>query len=384
MSYGVTLPLLPQLLSARGISGAAEVARHTGWLTSLYTLALIASAPVWGKIADRRSARRILAVTLMASAVAIAVLPFLQTLTALYVARAAAGVVSAGVLPVVLAAVANGTDPELRPLRFGWVSSATALGFLLGPLVGEGAARAPWVSASLPWLAPVAVAALNAACAGAVCGIRTADARAGNRPHGALRVSRELCLAWAASAVTVMTVTVVEVGVTLLTRESAWPASRSLSLYFGVCSAVMIIVQLWVYPQAQRLWSALRIEETALVALAVGVGSLAWPAPWVPVPSFIMTAAGIGVLIPAMAVRVAAAAPAGCSGIALGWQAAFANLGQAVGAGLTGQLYAAEIAAPFLAATVIVIVFAVGYGGATVTTNTATQPVRSRYGKPRS
>lgn len=40
MSYGVTLPLLPQLLPRLSIISPDEVGRHTGWVTGVYTLAL--------------------------------------------------------------------------------------------------------------------------------------------------------------------------------------------------------------------------------------------------------------------------------------------------------------------------------------------------------
>lgn len=65
--------------------------------------------------------------------------------------------------------------------------------------------------------------------------------------------------------------------------------------------------------------------------------------------AFVLAAAGIGVLIPSMAVRISSAAGAR-QGWAMGRQAAAANLGQAVGAAATGSLFALAPPLPFLIA----------------------------------
>lgn len=362
MSYGVTLPLLPELLAGAGIVEPAAVARHTGWLTSLYTVALIAVAPAWGRAADRGHGRALAAAALLLTAATVAMLPFAASLTALYAARAAAGLASAGVLPIVLSAVAIGSEAEDRPMRFGWISSATALGFLLGPLSGEFATRAAGISFSTYRLAPLAAAAFAAACALAVSVVHLPVNREQRGRESPMYAGRKLVLPWIATAAAALVVTVIEVGITLLAREALWPASRSVAVYFVICSVVMVLVQLGVYPRAQKTWGALRIEEIALFTMALGVGSLAKPSSWIPVASFVLVAFGIGVMIPSMAVRIAAVAPTGHAGRALALQASFANLGQAVGAAATGWLYTLDIAAPFMVTSIAVIVFAIAYG----------------------
>ena len=66
VGYGVVLPLLPylieRLLGAGG--GAAQVSRHTGLLTGVYTLALFLFAPLWGRVSDRLGRGSILLVGL--------------------------------------------------------------------------------------------------------------------------------------------------------------------------------------------------------------------------------------------------------------------------------------------------------------------------------
>lgn len=73
-----------------------------------------------------------------------------------------------------------------------------------------------------------------------------------------------------------------------------------------------------------------RLVTAAMTGMAHGLALLARPlAPWMPVTGLIFGAAGIGVLIPALAVRISS--PAGPrQGWALGRQSSAASLGQAI------------------------------------------------------
>ena len=139
MSYGVTLPLLPELVHRVQVGGVDAAARHTGWLTGVYTAALFACAPVWGAVSDFLDRRWIIALGLAGSAAALLLLGTADSLAGFYLARIAAGLVAAAVMPAVLAYVAETTAPERRQRRFAWMASATALGFLLGPVAGSAA-----------------------------------------------------------------------------------------------------------------------------------------------------------------------------------------------------------------------------------------------------
>jgi MFS family permease len=59
VGFGVVLPLLPYLIERLLGAGAeaAQVSRHTGLLTAVYTLSLFLFAPMWGRLSDRRGTR---------------------------------------------------------------------------------------------------------------------------------------------------------------------------------------------------------------------------------------------------------------------------------------------------------------------------------------
>jgi MFS family permease len=365
MAYGVTLPLLPELVGRIAPDTAAQVARHTGWMTGAYTLTLFLFAPVWGELSDRIDRRAVIAVGLVGSGLALWGLDRAGSLAALYVARGAAGALAAAVLPAVLAYVVDVSMPGRRQKRFAWISSATALGFLLGPLVGNalsgmaGGASSMRAGSAMPDSPFVLVGAVCLLSAVLALGLprteRSLKQSQARLPDGAEpRIRRSLLL----TAAVVFGITIAEVGLTLLSQDSPVVNVREVAGIFALCSVVMVGVQMGAYPWLERWLGERRLVVVAFGALGAGLALLAWPvARWMPFAAFVLAAAGIGVLIPALAVRISTDAGAR-QGWAMGRQAAAANFGQAAGAAITGVLYAAAAPAPFLMA-----VFALTAGG---------------------
>ena len=353
MAYGVTLPLLPGLVERAGGDSAAGVESHTGWITGVYTLALFLFAPLWGALADRIDRRWVLAAGLAGSSVALWILTMPLSMRGLYGIRAVAGLTSAAVLPAVFAYVVTASAPSRLQRRFAWIASATALGFLVGPALGDGlagpipAARGNAAFTSLP-LDVVAIVGLLAAVGalGLPPSHAMVPAPGSARPSDERRIVRSLLL----TAVVVLGITVAEVGVTLAARRAPAAGAMPVSVYFALCSAVMIAVQFWALPRLERRMGEPRLVAAALGVLSAGVGLLAasnWG--FVTATAFVLAATGIGVLIPSLAVRISSAAGAR-QGWAMGRQAAAANLGQAIGAAATGSLFALSPPLPFLVA----------------------------------
>ena len=82
VGFGVVLPLLPDLIGRLlgAAVAAAQVSRHTGLLTAVYTLALFLFAPLWGRLSDRRGPRGVLLVGLIGFSVTMLVLSFAEGL----------------------------------------------------------------------------------------------------------------------------------------------------------------------------------------------------------------------------------------------------------------------------------------------------------------
>ncbi len=353
MAYGVTLPLLPGLVERAPVGSAADVEGHTGWLTGTYTLALFLFAPAWGALADRIDRRWVLVAGLAGSSAALWALTGSLGLRGLYVVRAIAGLTAAAVLPAVFAYVVTASAPSRLQRRFAWIASATALGFLLGPALGDGLAapiRAVGGDGAFSALALHVVAVVGLVAAAGVLTLpvnRAVPPGLGSAtPGDERRIARSLLL----TAIVVLAITVAEVGATLAARRAPATGAWPVSLYFALCSGVMIAVQFWALPRLERRLGEPRLVVAALLVLSAGLGLQAGSnGGVVTAAAFVLAAAGIGVLIPSLAVRISSAAGTR-QGWAMGRQAAAVNLGQAVGAAATGSLFALAPPLPFLIA----------------------------------
>ena len=106
VGFGVVLPLLPYLIER--LQGAsvevAQVSRHTGLLTAVYTLALFLFAPVWGRLSDRRGPRSVLLAGLLGLGATMLVFSFVENIATVYAERFLSGMFAAAVTPVAAAA----------------------------------------------------------------------------------------------------------------------------------------------------------------------------------------------------------------------------------------------------------------------------------------
>ena len=138
VGFSVVLPLLPYLIErllGAGV-GAAQVSRHTGLLTAVYTLSLFLFAPMWGRLSDRRGPRGVLLVGLFGFGATMLVFSFVESLTAVYAERFLSGMFAAAVTPVAAAVIGNfATTEHGRARRLAFVSMAGITGFLLGPML---------------------------------------------------------------------------------------------------------------------------------------------------------------------------------------------------------------------------------------------------------
>ena len=144
VGFGIVLPLLPFYADRFGASGT-----QVGLLITVYSVAQLFLAPVWGRVSDRVGRRPILILGLLGSAASYVVFAFAGSLTILFISRILAGIGGATV-PVAQAYIADITPPERRAGNLGLIGAAFGLGFIFGPALGG--VLAP-ISAEAPGLA---------------------------------------------------------------------------------------------------------------------------------------------------------------------------------------------------------------------------------------
>lgn len=105
-------------------------------LLSIYSGMQLIFAPIWGRLSDIHGRKPAIMFGLLGNAVALAAFGFAKDYHWLFVARSAAGIASAAVLPSVMAYVADVTTSEERGKGMGLMGAAMGLGFILGPAIG--------------------------------------------------------------------------------------------------------------------------------------------------------------------------------------------------------------------------------------------------------
>ncbi len=156
MGLLMVVPLLP----FRGLALHATP-QLIGLMTASYSIAQLLSSPIWGRVSDRYGRRPALLIGLIASALAYLVFGLAQSLWLLFLSRIIQGA-GGGTTGVIQAYVADTVPPGDRARALGWLSAATSLGVILGPLIGSGAAH---LGPSAPGLIAATLCGLNIAFA---------------------------------------------------------------------------------------------------------------------------------------------------------------------------------------------------------------------------
>jgi MFS transporter, DHA1 family, tetracycline resistance protein len=152
VGFGIVIPLLP-LYAERFGAGPVGAA----WLLAVYSLMQFLFAPWWGRLSDRVGRRPVLLVGLFGAAGSYLAFGLAGSLAALFLARAAGGIMGANV-GVAQAYIADVTEPHDRARGMGMIGAAFGLGFIFGPALGGILSR--WGPAA-PFVGAAALAALN-------------------------------------------------------------------------------------------------------------------------------------------------------------------------------------------------------------------------------
>ncbi|MBF0157999.1 MAG: MFS transporter [Magnetococcales bacterium] len=158
LGFGMVLPLLP-LYAADPRFNASPI--EIGWLMAIYSLMQFLFTPLWGRLSDRIGRRPVLIIGLFGSSLSYLMYGLGNSLTMLFMARAAAGIMGANIAAA-QAAMADLTPPERRTQAMGMIGVAFSLGFVLGPAMGGILSRYGMEAAPL---AAAAVTGLNAVAA---------------------------------------------------------------------------------------------------------------------------------------------------------------------------------------------------------------------------
>ena len=376
--FGVVLPLLPYLIERLLGAGveAAQVSRHTGLLTAVYTLSLFLFAPLWGRLSDRRGHLGVLLVGLLGFGTTMLVFSFVESLVAVYAERFLSGMFAAAVTPVAAAVMGSFTTTEQkRARRLTFVSMASISGFLFGPMLGMFITRfagnlftraMPTGSLAIPLAATSLLAFLAAAA--------VAFSVPGNREQYQSRKTTGVSTGkttWLVPKLLILTfivsagVGVFEVGLALRGKQELGLAPNQIALMFVECSLVMFVMQAivfspWFKPDRTR-W----LIAPSLSVLAAGLFLVPFASDFTWMLVVIGgVAASAGILSPILTYWISAKAGS-AQGWELGKQTAASSLGVTLGSAAGGLLFNVAVlpgASFVLTAGLVVLGFVLSLG----------------------
>jgi len=130
LGFGLVIPLIPIYIQHYG--GKPWIG---GLLLASFSTMQFIFSPIWGRASDRFGRRPLILLSLMGSAISFMAFGSARSLAILFIARVAAGILSAASLPAAYAYIADVTPPEKRSGGMALIGAAFGLGFALGPAI---------------------------------------------------------------------------------------------------------------------------------------------------------------------------------------------------------------------------------------------------------
>jgi MFS family permease len=131
IGFAMVFPLLP--FYALRLNAPEWV---IGWMIAVFSIAQLASAPLWGRVSDRYGRRPAIIAGLVGGAVAFTVFGLATSIWMLFLSRLVQGL-GGGTTAVLQAYVGDASEPKDRAKALGWLSSATSAGVMVGPAIGS-------------------------------------------------------------------------------------------------------------------------------------------------------------------------------------------------------------------------------------------------------
>lgn len=135
LSFGVVIPVLPNLVREFTGGDYADAAHWIGWFGFLFAAIQFFCSPIQGALSDRYGRRLVILLSCFGLGVDFLLMAVAHTLPLLLLARVFSGVFSAS-FSTANAYIADVTAPDQRAKAYGMLGAAFGIGFIAGPLVG--------------------------------------------------------------------------------------------------------------------------------------------------------------------------------------------------------------------------------------------------------
>jgi MFS family permease len=359
LGYAMVFPLLP--LYAVRLEATPTV---IGLMVASFSMAQVASAPLWGRFSDRFGRRPALLVSLLGSCLAFLVFAFANSIALLFLCRIVQGA-SGGTTGVMQAYIGDSVEPGDRAKALGWLSAATNTGVMIGPVIGSSVwllgSQAPGLLAAslclvnlvLAWrLLPESKPATESSSA-SVPRRSISDTVWETLRHPA-RETSELIWIYAVAMTAFSSMTAV---LALFLRERFGLDERHIGYIFPILGAASVIMRAGVLGSLVSRFGEVRLMRAGALLLALGLGAYPLPrhlAAFVPV--MLLVPVGTALLFPATSALLSQRCPKGELGQILGVQQAFGGMARIFGPIWSGAAFEKlGPAVPFEVASLVVL-----------------------------
>src|SRR6266446_5614368 len=135
LAFGIIVPVLPDLIRSFEGGDFARASAITGYFGFAWNAMQFIFSPLLGAWSDRFGRRPVILISCFGLSIDYIFMALAPSLTWLFVGRLISGV-SASNVSTAFAYITDVTPPEERPKKFGLISAAFGLGFVIGPAVG--------------------------------------------------------------------------------------------------------------------------------------------------------------------------------------------------------------------------------------------------------
>jgi len=135
LAFGIIVPVLPDLIRSLEGGDFARASAITGYFGFAWNAMQFIFSPLLGAWSDRFGCRPVILISCFGLSIDYIFMALAPSLTWLFLGRLISGITASNVATG-FAYITDVTPPEERPKKFGLISAAFGLGFVIGPAVG--------------------------------------------------------------------------------------------------------------------------------------------------------------------------------------------------------------------------------------------------------
>jgi len=135
LAFGIIVPVLPDLIRSFEGGDFARASAITGYFGFAWNAMQFIFSPLLGAWSDRFGRRPVILISCFGLSIDYIFMALAPSLTWLFLGRLISGITASNVATG-FAYITDVTPPEERPKKFGLISAAFGLGFVIGPAVG--------------------------------------------------------------------------------------------------------------------------------------------------------------------------------------------------------------------------------------------------------